>query len=296
MSKALLRAAPLLALILATACAPQDDPTQPDLAVVPDGKPQDIACRPSNLKATQKGKIKANDCLFGTDQREDLFRVDQLTLGLPDLSGAHMLTFTPETEFDGIFGVSNWDETRFGSPVYGFRTFWVDDQRTFSLIGSSEEYKLFMSGIDATQLGKYKLTTTVSASTNSCETGSQAFIQGTVAFSSSISDANSCAGQIAVGPNSGPINYQYWYAKLTEGQEVTVSIDGVDEDDDTIVLAVIVWGTNGPVFSRLDFSAEAGDTDRSITFTAPFTSRWYWIEVSSRPGVSSPYNLSFATN
>ena len=288
-----LRSALLLTVALAVACAPQDDPTQPDLAVVPDGKPQEIACRPSNLKATQKGKIKANDCLFGTDQREDLFRVDQLGLGLPDLSGSHMLTFTPETEFDGLFGVSNWDETNFGSPVYGYRTFTVDDQRAFSFIGSSPEYKFFMSGNDASQLGKYTLTTTVSASANSCETGNRTFIQGTVAFSSAISDANSCAGLIAVGPNSGPINYQYWYAKLTAGQEVTVSIDGVDGDDETVTLAVIVWGTD---FAELNFSEEAGDTDRAITFTAPFTSRWYWIEVSSRPGFASPYNLSFTTN
>lgn len=292
----------LSAVLLAAACAPQDNnsPTEPQFAVVPEkGKPQDVACRPADLKAVENGKIKKNDCLFvngqGVEQRENLFRVDQLALGLPDLSGANMLTFTPDAEFSGIFGVSNWDETRFGVPVYGYNNFVANStDRTFSIIGSNPEYKLFISGADATQLGKYTLTTTVAASSNSCTSGSRTFLQGNVAFSSTIDDGNSCDGTIAVGPYAGgPLKYQFWYAKLKAGQTVTVSIDGVDTNDPTITLAAIVFGSP---FARLDFADSAGnDPDRSLTFTAPFEA-YYYIEVSGAPGVSSSYDFSFTSN
>lgn len=289
----------LSAVFLAAACAPQDNPTEPRFAVVPEkGKPQAIACRPTDLSAIETGKIKKNDCLFvngdGVEQRENIFRVDQLALGLPDLSGANMLTFTPDAEFDGIFGVANWDQTQFGDPVYGYNTFTANNtDQTFSIIGSSPEYKLFFSGADATQLGKYTLTTTVAASTNTCESGSLTFLEGSVAFSSTITNYNSCPGKVAVGEHLGdPLQYQYWYAKLKQGQTVTVSIDGVDGNDQAIVLAAIAWRTS---FAKLDFSEGEGDTDRSITFTAPFQA-YYYIEVSGAPGVNSPYNFHFTTN
>jgi hypothetical protein len=61
-------------------------------------------CRIKTLKPVQKGTIKETDCTFGTGQREDLYRVDQDKLGQPDLSGATVLTFTPDAEFDGLYG------------------------------------------------------------------------------------------------------------------------------------------------------------------------------------------------
>lgn len=272
----------------------------PQFGVVPEkGKPQEIACRTTDLKAVHSDKIKKNDCLFGDGQREHLFRADQSALGLPDLSGASMLTFTPEAGFNGIFGVANWDESRFGDPVYGYNNFVAGSTaRTFSIIGSDPEYKLFFSGVDETQLGKYTLTTTVAGSADSCESGSRTFLQGSVAFSSAISDATSCLGEVAVGPFVGaPLRYQFWYAKVTTGQEVTVEIDGVDGDDESVTLAVIVFAAGGqpPHFAQLDFSDGPGDTDRSINFTAPFTA-YYYVEVSASPGVTSPYDLTFTTH
>lgn len=288
------------AVVLAASCAPGESPVEPQFGVVPEkGKPQEIACRTTDLKAVQSDKIKKNDCLFGNGQREHLYRADQRALGLPDLSGASMLTFTPDAEFNGIYGVANWDETRFGDPVYGFQTFTANSTaRTFSVIGSAPEYKLFFSGADETQLGKYTLTTTVAPSANSCETGSRTFLQGSVAFSSAISDATACLGQVTVGPYAGaPLRYQFWYAKLTEGQSVSVAIDGVDGDDTSVTLAAIVFAAPGqpPHFAQLDFSQGAGDTDRALSFTAPFTA-YYYIEVSASPGVASPYDLTFTTH
>lgn len=67
------------------------------------------------------------------------------------------------------------------------------------------------------------------------------------------------------------------HPKLTPCQEVTVRIDGVDPDDPTVTLAVIVFGSP---FVKLDFSAGPGDTDRQIAFTAPFAA-YYYVEVSS---------------
>lgn len=53
-------------------------------------------------------------------------------------------------------------------------------------------------------------------------------------------------------------------------------------------LAVIQWGTG---YVQIDFSSGVGDTDRSITFTAPVTG-YYYLEVSSYPGNASPYHLT----
>jgi hypothetical protein len=192
------RAIPFAAFAVALGCHQGDRPTEPQFALqTADAKPQTVACKPNDLKAVQHDKIKKNDCLFGNGQRELLYRVDQLALGLPSLDGSHMLTFTPTAEFNGLTGFSEWDETPFGDPVFGYQTFTANNSdRSFSVIGSSPEYKLFVSGADSTQLGKFTLTTTVAPTANSCESGSRAFLQGSVAFSSAISDATSCQGQV----------------------------------------------------------------------------------------------------
>ncbi|MEA3246617.1 MAG: hypothetical protein U9Q74_10735 [Gemmatimonadota bacterium] len=281
------------AMFLAVACAPADKALAPPAAPDFKGKPQDVACKTKDLKAVQKGKITANDCLFEGTQRENLYRADQQALGLPDFSGSHMLVFEQDAEFDGIYGISDWDDTPFGDPVFGYQTFVANDaSRSFAVIGSDPEYKLFVSGADETQLGKYTLTTSVATSANSCETGRRTVLQGNVAFSSAITDATSCEGVVEVGPYVGqPLNYQFWYAKLTTGQNVTVRADGIDGDDPSVTLAVIVFGSP---FAQLDFSSGAGDTDREISFTVPFDA-YYYVEVSSSPGVSSPYHLTFTS-
>lgn len=283
--------------LVVSACAQQDAPTAPQLSVIPEkGKPQEIACRRAELKPDQNGKIKTNDCLFGVDQREDRYHVDALGLGMPDLGGGHMLTFSADAKFDGIFGVQKWDPVELNSLVYGYARFTGGNPNSFSLIGSDPEYAFYFSGADGTQTGKYRLTTTVEPSSNTCSTGRLVFLQGTVGFDGTINDDNACDGTVAVGPNVGnPLKFQYWYVKLDAGQSATLSIDGVDGSAQTVTLAVIRWGEDGPLNSWLDFSTSAGDTDRSITFTAPAFG-YYYLEVSSLPGDGSDYHLSFSAD
>lgn len=304
------------AAFLAVACAPADKALAPPPGADFAASNRDVNCVTRTLKNVQKGTIRANDCLFDAGRRGNLYRADQQTLGLPDLTGATMLQFVPDAGFDGTLGFSPWrdarglsdahdaqgnfdqDDSVFGDLVLGYQTFAAHDtSRSMAVIGSAPTYKMFVAGSDSTQRGKYTLTTSVAASANSCETGRRTFLQGNVAFSSAITDATSCAGVVEVGPYIGqPLNYQFWYARLVSGQNATVRIEGIDPDDPSVTLAVIVWGPPGlPLpFPQLDFSAGAGDTDRAVSFTAPVDA-FYYVEVSSSPGVSSPYRLTFTS-
>jgi hypothetical protein len=210
-----------------------------------------------------------------------------------DLSGANMLTFTGDADFDAIFGIGGKTGREiFPTPVYGFSGFDAGATGTFgnsfSFIGSGPVYSLWFGGQGPGQLGTYALTTSIDPSVDTCENGHWVFLQGDVAFTSDISDATSCQGTVTVGPNVGqPLNYQFWYYKLLPGETIELSLTGLDPDP-TLTLAAIDFGAGQ---SALDFSDGPGDTDRSVGFTA--TRQVYlYVEVSSAPGVTSGYTLT----
>ncbi len=289
-------ALPLALAVLAAACT-ADDPVQPDLdelsvrAEAPSN--QRKACRPAPLSAVTTGTIDEGDCPFvnaGVTQYEDMYIVSQGRLG-GSTDGSTMLTFTGDAAYDVIFGLGEMGGEIAPDPVYGY-TRTPNLPNAFSIAGSDAVYKMWFAGTGPDQLGDYTLTTTVEPTKSVCETGRLVFLQGDVSFSSSIDDASSCLGQVNYGPNAGaPLIYQYWYAKLLAGQEVTLTLEGVDPDEPTVTLAGILLGTP---FANLDFASGAGDTDRSVTFTAPAT-RYYYLEVSAAPGASSPYTFRMET-
>lgn len=253
-------------------------------------------CRPAQLSITTTGDVATDDCVFdngGTPQYEDIYFVNQRRLGMNDLSGASMLTFTGGADFDAIFGIgARTGREIFPTPVYGYSSFGAGDTGTFynsiSFIGSAPMYSMWFGGQGPAQLGSYTLTTSIGPSIDTCENGHWVFLQGDIAFTSDISDATSCQGTVSVGPNVGqPLNYQFWYYKLLPGETIRLSLTGLDPDP-TLVLAAIDFGTGQ---AELDFSDAPGDADRSVTFTA--TRQLYlYVEVSSAPGVSSGYTLT----
>lgn len=281
--------------VLLSACG-ADTPTDHSadvLAAEAASEAQRAACRPAPFSGTTSGEITADDCLFETSngvQHEDLFLVSQSRLGRDDLSGATMLTFTGSADFNAIYGVGEMSGSIFPEPVYGFARFGAGAVgafgNSFSLIGSQNVYKMWFGGQNADQLGSYTITTSVEPSIDTCENGHWVFLQGTGGFSSDISNETSCRGTVQFGPNVGmPLNYQFWYMKVVAGETLSATLTGVS--DPTVALAAF-----GPGPGQLDLGNGAGDTERSISFTAASTG-WVYLEVSSAPDVTSAYTLSF---
>lgn len=256
-------------------------------------------CKITPLRpATVFGTITTDDCPFdngGIEQREDLYLVQQGRQ--KSRGGDSMLTFTVETlDFDWIFGIGDQNPGGvFPDPVHAFRRgpagvydingFAIN---TFSIVGAEPVYKLWVGGQGPEQLGEYSLDTRTEATTDTCEAGHRVYLQGDVTFSSSIANERSCRGTIEFGPNAGlPLNYQYWWVRLDAGETITLSLSGIE--DPTMAAAIVDFGT-GEV--ALDLGAGPGDTDRSVTFTTSRTADFY-VEVSSAPDVTSPYDLTF---
>jgi hypothetical protein len=287
-----------VACVLAMVACDGPDVTQPLEAPTSalEAKSQRASCQARVLSASTTGDVTADDCLFtfGTVERlEDLYLVNQSRLGLSDLSGANMLTFDATADFDAIYGVGGFDPREiFPTPVYGYARFGAGATATWdnsiSIISSERMMKAWIAGETPADLGSYTLSTAVEPSIDTCENGHWVFIRGDVSFTSDISDATSCRGIVSVGPNVGAdLNYQFWYVKLLEGETLNATLTGLDPDP-TLTLAAIDFGSSQ---ADLDFGSGPGATDRSVTFTAT-RDLYVYLEVSSAPGVVSPYTLT----
>lgn len=293
------RTLPLLALAAFAACD-TPDPVNPALdaeSLIAEARNPKAACRPTaQLANVTTGTISTGDCVFenaGVVQYEDLFLVNQNKLGQPDRSGATMLTFTGEAPFNAIFGLGRVDQGS-PSPVYAFTRFNAGQTGTFrnsfSVVGSSAQYKLWFGGQAPDQLGSYLLTTSVNPTKDTCESGHFVFVEGRVSFDSEIAEgASSCDGFVEVGPFIGtPLNYQYWYVKLLPGQTVEARLTGNTEA--TTALLAADFGSSK---TDLDLGQGPGDTDRSVRLTNERTSeRYIYLEVSSVDGTATTYTLS----
>lgn len=286
------------ACVMAAVACDVQDVTQPleAPASAAEAKSQRAACSARALSSTTTGVVAVDDCLFtaGTVERhEDLYLVNQRRLGMPDLSGANMLTFGATADFDAIYGIGGVDPREvFPTPVYGYARFTAGSTSTrgnsFSLISSETTLKAWFAGETTADLGSYSLSTSIEPSIDTCENGHWVFIQGDVSFSSGISDARSCQGTVTFGPNAGsPLNYQFWYVKVHAGETLNATLAGLDPDP-TLVLAAIDFGTGQ---SELDFGTGPEATERSVSFTAT-RDLYVYLEVSSAPGVTSPYTLT----
>ncbi len=286
------------ACVMAVAACDVQDPTQPlDVPTsAVEARSQRASCHAGMLAPTTAGAVTADDCLFesgSVTRHEDLFLVNQRRLGMSDLSGATMLTFSATAGFDAIFGVGGFDPREvFPTPVYGNASFPAGSAsgwgNSFSLVSSETMLKAWIAGQTAADVGAYTLSTSMAPSIDTCENGHWVFIQGDVAFSSAISDATACEGTVQFGPYIGaPLNFQFWYVKLRAGETLHATLTGSDFDP-SIVLAAIDFGTSQ---SALDFSAGPGDDDRAVSFTA--TREFYlYLEASSAPGVEAAYTLT----
>lgn len=282
-------------LVAIAACDVQSsvEPTLDPSVEVSGAKSQRADCRVEQLSSTTTATLEEG-CAFDTGsgiRYEDLYLVNQKRLGMSDLSGASMLTFTGAADFDAIFGLGRQGPDLFSDPVYGFTRFAGGATDTFgnafSFVGSKNVYKFWFGGQTSDQLGEYSLTTSIEPTVDTCENGHWVFIQGDARFSSDISDATSCQGTVEFGPNVGlPLNYQFWYYRIQAGETVNVELSGLS-DDPSLTLAAIDLGTGESV---LDFSEGPGDTTRSVSFTAS-RDFYLYLEVSSSPGVVSDYTL-----
>lgn len=252
-------------------------------------------CRPAVLAlGATEGAVTVGDCLFNDNQYEDLYLVPQGRLGTGN--GAQMATFSLEAPgFDWIFGLGGQTGDVFPTPVYAFRSgpagvstapngFVVN---TFSLIGGEPVYKMWVGGQGLEQLGDYTLTVSAEPVSNTCVKGHRVYLQGDVTFASSIENETSCRGTVAFGPNEGlPLNYQYWWIRVSAGETITLALDGVQ--DPTVTAAIIDLGLGQ---AELDFGTGPGDTDRFVSFTAQRRTDIY-VEVSSAPDVVSAYTAT----
>lgn len=270
------------------------DDLEPSLAKVN----QRATCRPSVLTpGANQGTVSADDCVFnnGTeDQYEDLYIVPQGRLGT--MNGNQMATFALEAEdFDWIFGFGGKTGEIFPNPVYAFRRgpagvytsstgFAIN---TFSVVGGEAVYKMWVGGQSTSDVGDYTLTAAAAPVSNSCATGHRVYLQGNVTFTSSIENGNSCRGTIAIGPHIGqPLNYQYWWIRVSAGETITLELNGVEEP--TMAALIIDWGLNQ---ASLDLGDGPGDTNRFVTFTAQRRTDIY-VEVSTIPDVVAAYTAT----
>ncbi|HEU4989728.1 MAG TPA: hypothetical protein VFT41_08100 [Gemmatimonadaceae bacterium] len=289
---------PLAALALGTACdsnrsvAPVATTERP--AQFAKGPATDPACRAGTLKDDQKGKLKENSCEFTLvpgGRREDLY-------ALSGAGSSQMMTFTASAEFSGIFGITEADSALFKGTVWGYEQFVAGTPISFSIVGSSADFGFFLGGTDSTQLGKYRLTTTVGAVSHSCDRAT--FLQGTVAFHTSLDGSNSCTEYVQYSPYPEAIGKPLWthnyYAKVLAGHAYTVRVDGLDASFGpglTIFGGGVLAQSVGPI---------APDGARELTFTAPAT-RWVLVEISSGRFVNGTwtqqtgsYGLTFTSN
>ncbi len=232
----------------------------------------DPACKTKKLKDSQKGKIKANSCEFtpgGTGTREDLYTVAG---DGPSL----MTTYTADAEFDGIFGVTEANQPLFAGTVWGYERFVAGTPMSFSVVGSSSEYGLFMGGADSTQLGKYTVSVETGPVVHSCDR--DVYLEGTVGFHTALDGANSCTVLIQYSPYPEAIGKPIWthnfYAKVLAGHSYTVRIDGLSDAFEpglTIFGGGVLAQSVGPI---------GPDGVREVTFT-PAITRYVLAEISS---------------
>ncbi len=254
----------------------------------------DPACKTKNLKDSQKGKLKDNSCEFtpaGNGRREDLYTVAGDGPGL-------MTTYTADAEFSGIFGVTEANQPLFAGTVWGYEQFAAGTPMSFSVVGSSSEYGLFVGGTDSTQLGKYTVSVATGPVVHSCDRG--IYLEGTVGFHTALDGMNSCTVLIQYSPYPAAIGKPIWthnfYAKVLGGHTYTVRIDGLSgafEPGLTIFGGGVLAQSVGPI---------GPDGVREVTFT-PATTRWILSEVSSGRFVGSDwvnqagsYGFAFTSN
>lgn len=254
----------------------------------------DAACRAAKLKDDQKGKLKRNSCEFTLvpgGRREDLY-------ALNGAGGGQMTTFTASAEFSGIFGATEADQPLFQGTVWGYEQFTAGTPIAFSVVGSSTDYGFFIGGTDSTQLGKYTVTTTVGPVAHACDRAT--FLQGTVAFQTTLDGSNSCTVNVAYSPYPEAIGKPLWthnyYAKALAGHTYTVHLDGLSA---SFGPGLTVFG--GGVLAQSVGPIGPGGT-RDVTFT-PATTRWVLVEISSGRFVgdtwvqqTGDYGLSFSGN
>lgn len=254
------------------------------------------ACTPKDLDPLTNGSVDAGDCVFtasnGVQSYEDFYRVsvaDLLRETGDRNAGSKMLTFTATAGFEGIVGVK---QAGFGpqeGTVYGFTRFLPNQAKSFTVVGDLSDYELFVGGKNLGEQGAYSINTTTE-SANGFICGRDQFIAGPARFDSSIyGGSGACSGTIQFGPYAGqPLRYQPRWAKLEAGMSYTVTLSNVTPG---VGFALFV----GSGVNQLDLGDSSGDTDRSITFTAPET-KYYYVEVSTPPGVTSGYTLELREN
>jgi hypothetical protein len=254
----------------------------------------DPHCKTKSLKRTQKGKIKANGCLFtesANGQREDLYT-------FAGAGSNQMMTFTANAAFSGIFGVTDTSDVPFAGTVWGYQNFDANTPTAFSVIGSNDEYGMFVSGGDSTQLGKYTVSTSVGAPAYSCD--ALIFLQGTVTFGTALDGGNSCHETIEFTPYPPALGQPIWthnfYAKVIGGHSYTVHVDGLTG---TFQVALTIFG--GGVVAQ-DVGDVTPRSTRDVTFTAPYT-RYVLVELASGRFVggawaleSGSYSLTFTSD
>lgn len=290
----------LLALLsLGAACASNRDATSITAVDAPalfvKAAKIDPQCRASALKADQKGKLKGNSCEFtpaGNGRREDLYTFAGAGPSL-------MTTFTANAEFNGIFGATMVSDEPFAGTVLGYEQIAAGTPISFAIVGSSAEYGLFVGGTDSTQLGKYTVTSETGPVVHSCDRG--IYMEGSVAFGTSLDHANSCTVLIQYSPYPAAIGKPIWthnfYAKVLAGHSYTVRLSGLSGAFDpglTIFGGGVLAQSVGPL---------GPDGVREVTFT-PATTRYILAEVSSGRFVSDgswanqagSYGFAFTSN
>ena len=255
----------------------------------------DPQCRATALKADQKGKLKTNSCEFtpaGNGRREDLYTFAGAGPSL-------MTTFTANAEFNGLIGATTVSDEPFVGTVLGYEQITAGTPISFSVVGSSAAYGLFVGGTDSTQLGKYTVTSATGPVVHSCDRG--IYMEGSVAFNMSLGQANSCALVIKYSPYPAAIGKPIWthnfYAKVLAGHHYTVRVSGLSGAFNpglTIFGGGVLAQSVGPL---------APDGVREVTIT-PATTRYILAEVSSGRFVSDgswanqagSYGFAFTSN
>jgi hypothetical protein len=289
------------AVVFGAACEAPTETLAPEIdAQFAKAGKEDPHCKPKKLKDDQKGKISKNDCLYTENengQREDLYTVD-------GAGGGQMMTFTATAEFDGIFGIMEAGQELFQGTVWGSRGFTADEPGLMKFVGGSPTYEMFFSGGDASQLGKYTLTTEVGPVSYQCG-GGVFFLEGTVGFDQYMDGNNSCEYLVEYSPFPEAIGQPIWThgynAKLMAGESYTVTIDGANPSFQP-TLTVFSYAGGFSVIAQ-DFDEGSSDTAREATFSLPFTG-YVYIEISSGRGdgeggwvqEEGTYGFSFSRN
>lgn len=233
-------------------------------------------CSPAPVEAlTLAGSIGTLDCTFPLPGGGTRFS-DYVRFTIPN---GQVQRVSVTAAFVAILGIKeNTADPKTGLVHASMRS---NDPVTqhFRIVGNGAPVQMFVSGLDATSLGAYTVTRSIVTEAHSCT--DYDFVLPGAAFTTTLNEANSCAGKIAFTNDETvkgkPILYQDYTLKVKKGVPVTVRMVGSSSFNPVLT----IFGYNPATQSLYVMAQDLGTaTTRTLTVT-PTYDGYIYPEVAS---------------